>query len=123
METVIYVAVALVAGVVVGKYLLGGDSARLRDIAASGGHHSARRHLRLRNRRETIRWTMLNGSVTSVTITPIGGRNPYPNAAASGGAGLSGALSSAVSPGESYPYLLGATGGTSNLNGRIIIQR
>ena len=123
METVIYVAVALVAGVVAGKYLLDGTQ-RACQISLQGGGIIPLGDIYVSvTARETIRWTVAGGSVTSVNISPSGGKNPYQNPTVSGGAGLSGALSSNLAPAEIYSYSLGATGATSNLNGRIIIQR
>jgi hypothetical protein len=118
METVIYVAAALIVGVVLGKVLFKHPhdcEIKLPAVDPLGDVYVSV------TARETIRWTAPNASTSSIVITPVAGKNPYPNAGIVSGVAKSGDLSSAVVPGESYTYQLKV--GPVTMNGRIIIQK
>ncbi len=124
METVIYVAVALVAGVAVGKFLLApqptlcqiriplvpaGNPTSLGDIYVSA------------SARETVLWTGGAATVSGFSFGLNSTQNLHPQAAIVGRDLDSKALSTTAQEKDKSEYRI--TAGAQTYNGRIIIQK
>ena len=123
METVIYVAVALVAGVAVGKYVLGGGKQGAQIRIPLGAQTQLGVIYVSVSARETILWTGPD-AVTGFGFGLNGTKNVYPQARILGRDLDSGALSTTATVGDSCDYTITTGTATSSrtYNGRIIIQ-
>ena len=125
METVIYVVVALVAGVVVGKVLPRPRVEVNKPVNPNDPNKDLGNTCVSKQARDTVKWTASSGTI-GVPIfgpsNPSGNPTPYENpSSASQQVVNSGSLNTNVVVCTIHPYTMPSSGGV--LNGRIIIQK